>query len=191
MNSASLFSSDISYRLIYGIIILTFYLILLLFSSDLTSHTIKTSYSVIDSFNDFLTRYPSLKALVSINDLDISKIMQFGTEDEKMVITQAIQSGNISYFAVHSIFLIFLKGDKLDGNFLDTLNAIDNITHMIASKTHVFFADSAQTEVITGRVRGVVDPTVHVARDHIFLRPMGVFYRNDLDEYLINILNQV
>ena len=101
MNSASLFSSDISYRLIYGTIILTFYLILILFSSDLKSHTIKTSYGVIDSFDDLIARYPSLKAFVSIDDLDLPKIMQFGTEDEKMVIAQAIQSGDISYITMY------------------------------------------------------------------------------------------
>src|SRR5581483_662239 len=116
-----LFSSDISYLLIYGIIILTFYLIFILFSSDLTSHTINTSYAVIDSFNDFLVRYPSLKAFVSIDDLDLPKIMEFGTKDEKMVITQAIQSGH-----------------KIGKNRFETINALDDITQMIARKTHVF-----------------------------------------------------
>ena len=164
MNSASLFSSDISYRLIYGIIILTFYLILLLFSSDLTSHTIKASYSVIDSIEDLLAGYPSLKAFVAIDDLDLPKIMEFGTEDEKMVITQAIQSGNISYIAMHSGILIFLKGDKVGGNFMDTLNAVQDITKKIASKTHVFLGGSAKIEMITGGVRGVVDPTFHVGK---------------------------
>ena len=191
MNSVSLFSSDIYYRLIYGIIILTFYLILLLFSSDLTSHAIKAPHIVIDLFDDLLARYHSLKAFVSIDDLDLPKIMEFGTEDEKMVITQAIQSGNISYIAMHSRILIFLKGDRVGGNFMDTLNAVPKIIQMIASKTHVFLAGYDQTEIISGRVRGVVDPTVHVARDQIFLRPTGVLYRNDLDEYLTNILNQV
>jgi adenosine/AMP kinase len=191
VNSASLFSSDISYCLIYGIIILTFYLILLLFSSDLTSHAIKASYSVIDSFDDLLAKYPSLKAFVSINGLDLPKLMQFGTEDEKMVITQAIESGDISYIAMYLRFLIFLKGDTLKANFLETLNAVPNITQMIASKTHVFLAGFFEINIISGRIRGVEDPSVYIARDCIFPRPMGVFYRNDLDEYLMNILNQV
>ena len=118
--------------------------------------------------------YPSLKAFVSIDDLDLPKLMQFGTEDEKMVITQAIQSG-----------------DKIGGDYLEALYAILNVTQMIARKTHVLLTGRVQTDIISGRVRGVVDPTVHVARDRIFLRPMGVLYRNDLDEYLINILDQV
>jgi len=74
---------------------------------------------------------------------------------------------------------------------METIIAIDNITQMIASKTHVFLAGYDQTETISGTVRGVVDPTVHVARDHIFSRPIGVLYRSDLDEYLMNILDEV
>ena len=109
MKPALVFSSNISYLLIYGIIILTFTLIYNLFSSELTSHTIKTSYAVIDSFHDFLARYPSLKAFVSIDDLDVPKIMEFGTKDEKVVITQAIQSGNISFIAMNSRILISQK----------------------------------------------------------------------------------
>jgi hypothetical protein len=129
---------------------------------------------VIDSFDDLLTRYPSLKAFVGIDDLDLSKIMKFGSEDEKMVIKEAIQSG-----------------DRIGSKYLETLFAIPNVTQMIAFKTHVFLAGQTQTEFISGKVRGVVDPTVHVARQNIYPRPRGVLYRNDLDEYLINILNQM
>ena len=74
---------------------------------------------------------------------------------------------------------------------METINAVPNITQMISSKTHVYIAGWGDIQIITGGVRGVVDPTFHVARDSIFLRPVGVLYRNDLDEYLMNILDEV
>jgi len=143
-------------------------------SSDLTSHTIKTTYSVIDSFDDFLSKYPSIKPIVAIEDIDLEKLMRYGSEDEKKIITEAIRSG-----------------DSIDTKYVETIYAMPDITRKIASKTHVFFASVFQIAFISGETKGVVDPTVHVARERIFPRPVGIVHRNDLDKLLVNILNKM
>jgi len=112
--------------------------------------------------------------LVSIEDVDYELMMKYGSEDEKMVLTEAIKTGN-----------------RLSSEIEEILFGLTKITKKIASKTHVFFGGMGQSQFISGRTLGKVNPIVHVAKEEIFYRPMGLTYREDLDENLVKILNQM